>query len=218
MSDFLEEVKEDLKIEKWMTLWKKHQNNLIGGLVLSFLVGGGIVYWNHHTQTQNENWSQLYEQGSALAREGKVEEAISILGQLHKAGKGYSGLSDLAKVAILQANPSDDDFSKNREAAYTSLMENSKAETSFRELATLLKAWNQLDQSVEKDVLEKLTFIGDSTSIWRALAAEVLGLNALKSAEPQKARELFEKVKKDPMASQELQARVSAILNRIPTS
>ena len=218
MSDFLEEVREDLKIEKWVTFWKKHQNTLIGGIILAFLVGGGIIYWNHHTQTQNESWSELYEQGAVLAREGKVKEALSILDQLHTAGKGYSGLSDLAKAAILQSDPSGENTLAKREEIYTSLMENGKAETSFRELATLLKAWTQLDQGIEKDTFEKLSFIGESESIWRFLALEALGLNALKSAEPQKAREFFEKILKHRFSSPELRARASAVLSRIPTT
>ena len=209
----LNKLKIKLKKEKWSLAFKQTQVIIIIIIILLILTGISTIYLLYKQEVQNKYYSNLYEKSTFFIKEKKIKEYLSTIKELQEEANKYTTLSNLITVSIIQNNLYINKSTTKKDTAYDLLINSSQKEPSFKELAIILKAWSMIEQKLNKDITKKLISIKKSKSIWRSLAGEILGLNAIKLGNIKKAKEIFKKILKDHTSSKKTKYRISIILN-----
>lgn len=141
MSDFMQEVQEDLRRQKMHDFWKENQNWIIGGILLAIVSTGTMAWWRTYSYNKDMQATAQFLQVSAkndaaaletyaatadkdhaiLARlqaaelelqKGKTEEAVKMFDAIAATRMGDSDLRDLAKIYALQQRLDTEDADK----------------------------------------------------------------------------------------------------------
>ncbi len=207
MSDLLDEIKEDLKYERYAQLWQRY-----GGLFISFLVvivvGTGLSVWyqNHLQTISGLNGSKLYMANEYL-KNGDKREATKIYGEILKdSPASIAALTELNEIYLKIDNFNKAaDKSKSWPELLASLKKvqgNTAYPKEYQQLASVIYVTLLLDKNnpsvpdQDKEIISYLNDLSKNSSIWHDTAKEYLGFyyfsqNKLKDSE-KIFKELFE--------------------------
>ena len=97
---------------------------------------------------------------------------------------------------------------------YLTLSENQNLDIVYRDLATILGAFAELETNTQSTVLiERANLLATGTSSLRFSAKEVAALKAFMDGNKQKAHTYYEEISKEAAAPQELRNRAQDMLN-----
>lgn len=206
--NFLQEVDEEVRVEKALKFWHTYQNHIIGGIVGIAIVYGGYMYWRHwNHQSQLEISQQLMNMMTSY-KEGKDEEAELIFEKI-KDKKGYGALAQLLK-ATHQGTVLD----KPDEAVkiYRDLSTESSQDKKFRDLAEILEALHSMDTQKLDETTKILEKVGkESSNPWHGMAMELEAVAEIKKGNKEKGLELFNKLADDATVSDAVRVRAKAL-------
>ena len=176
MSDIFQEVDEEVRRDKAVEFWTKHQNKLLAVALLIVLATGGYRFWQYRQAKAAEAAGAAFQNALRLDGEGKSDEAQAALGALQKASpRGYAALSRFVDAALaLKKDP------KAGAAAYDALAADSSLDPLLRDTAKLRAALARLDSGetdAAKSALEQLSASGPYRNTAR-LALASLALSA----------------------------------------
>lgn len=193
--EFLEEVQNDIRQEKYMRIWEQY------GKIISSAVTGVIVLvaaftlWQNYSHKKQLELSDKFLHAQNYMYQGKFDEAVAIFDSMGTSNtKVYGYLRDFQKAAILLASS---DAEKHAQATkiYEEAMANSSLPQSIRDLARLLfaKVGIAAGKTVEdtRKVLEPLLVEGQS---WRFFALEMISEMQFKAGEIEKSLEGFAEI------------------------
>ena len=78
MSDVFQEVDEELREEKYKSIWRKFRYYVIGGLILFILVIAANAFWKDYNLKEINDRSEKFFTAIEMAQEDKVN-AITLL-------------------------------------------------------------------------------------------------------------------------------------------
>lgn len=208
MSDIFREVDEDVRRERAIQFWKKHQNTLIGIAVLIVLATAGWRGYQYWRQTQAQASSAAYDAAFEQAAAGKFTEARAAFDKLAQTGtEGYRTLSKLqAPAAAGRADP----------AAGVKAYDAAAADPSigglFQDVAKLRAALLLVDTADPKTSRARFEPLAASTAPFRHTAREMLALLAMKADNVADANRWITTMLVDPATPADLRARAQGYL------
>jgi hypothetical protein len=102
MSDIFQEVDEEVRRDKAVEFWTKHQNSLLAVALVIVLATGGYRFWQYRQAQVAQAAGAAFQNALKLDVDGKPDEAKAALAKLQAdAPKGYSALSRLVEAGLL---------------------------------------------------------------------------------------------------------------------
>jgi hypothetical protein len=201
MSEFMEEVNEDLRRQQLEQFWKENGAWIIGGVFLAVIFTAGLTWWRSYTHTHNmQETAQLIE----IINESDVEKLASFA---DRTDKHHAVIARLAAAAV---------YAKRKEpekavAIYTSIQNTTGVDRTYRELARLLSVGQRLETgdpaALHKD-LKELTEKGDT---WRFSALELEALLYARERKLKEAAGALAEIISDSSAPQDVRMRASTL-------
>jgi hypothetical protein len=206
MSELIEDIKEDIKREDLLRLWRQYGNWLIMAIVAFVLGTSGFFYWQHRQEEKKRAQAQAFEVVLQGLDSHSKEASLKLLQDFSQsASGGYKMMAEFMAAG----------FSAQRVDALKKLSQESKQEKTFKDMALILSALNQLDGPDPREVLETLSVFEASASPFRPLAQELRAHAYLRGGESQKAFEIFKALAQDQLATEAIQNRSEAMIHFI---
>jgi len=195
--EFLEEVENDIRKEKLLQLWKQYGKQVMGGIVVIAILVSGYNLWSYYEKNKRIQMAEKLTTAQDLIGKGEVDKAQTILNSLAADSHTiYQPLALFQKAGLLVQLGQ-----KPEEALqiYQQLSTNTKIDSLWRSLATLLGVMVSIDQPKMKvdDLLNQLVPLTTDQNPWRYLANEIKGVLLHRKGEHAQAAQLFAKLVQD---------------------
>lgn len=192
--EFMQEVENDIRNEKYMNLWNRY-GKFITGVVTVGLVGLiGYNLWSQYDLRQRNKASDILIGAQNFAMQNRQGEALSALKNLHGAVAPYGILTKINEAGILGSG----DVSQREQALkiYQGILQSKGIEKIWYDLALYQKVALQSEQSGVNfdDLLKELETIDLEHSPLAALALELKGILLLQKGDKTQAGEIFIKL------------------------
>lgn len=187
MSDIFHEVDEEVQRERIAKLWKRYQTPLI--IAAAFVVAGtgAWTYYDNQRLKTAEAANVRFEAASALAREGKKEEAVAAFEAMAKdAPKGYQTLARMRAADLLAGS----DRAKAM-AAYDAVADDKGVDKLSQETARLRAALLALEAGDTQQIELRVGSLAAPGAPFRFSAQEWLALDALETGDYDEADRVF---------------------------
>ncbi|MGE0251785.1 MAG: tetratricopeptide repeat protein [Dongiaceae bacterium] len=190
MTDILDEIEEDLQRERWVKLWQKYGNWVIGAALAAVLITAGSVGVERYRQYQRGQDAEKLATATRYIDITRFEEALPVLNRL--AGEGTGGYAALAGFKAAALKLEQKDF-KGAIEAYEAIAANRRVDSLYRDLAAIYSAGRQVqtgkyDAAVLNTKLMPLTGEGRP---FRFAAMEIQGAIALDQGHRDAAKSIF---------------------------
>ena len=173
MSDIFQEVDEEVRRDKALEFWKKHQNLVIAAVALIVLATAGYRFYENRKIAAEQAAGAAFQQALALDRDGKGADAQTALAALAAdAPHGYQTLARLAGAAS-RARP----IPKGALAVYDALAADRSIGPLFQDAAKLRGALLRLDQGDVAAAKPAFEALAAPTGAYRHTARLALGVD-----------------------------------------
>jgi hypothetical protein len=212
VADFLDELQEEMREEKYAKLWKAYGPFVFLGVFFVLLGTGLYVGWKSYRDHVYQFEGTHYQQALDLLKAGKRTEALALFKQLEATSEGYGFLAQLRQLA-LQADaflkaPSEE-YLKLVKQEVEAVMKNRKTDGALTGLLTthlcLLELQTSLSDSSLQQRLERLI---TPHNPWKGLGLEITLLQALQQQDVQRAETVLSTLMASRDVSSSLQTRV----------
>jgi len=209
MDNFIEEVDEELKHERYAELWRKYGIFAASAVLLVVIAVAGSMGWRQYQFNSRIESGLDYVNAVDLAAAGKSADALAALQALGKDGAaGYRELARFQEAAVLAR--------QGNEAAaaqiYDAIAKDDSADTVFLNLALILYALNVADRAGPKALADRLKPLTDEASPWRFSALEITALLHRRRGDVSAAKSVYRKLADDDRAPPRLRARAAEFL------
>lgn len=224
--EFLEEVENDIRQEKYMQLWQKY------GKLASSVVTTGIIIlcvytlWSTYQDKQQLKNADYYITAQQHIAQGQFSKALSILKAIEPGGmfsssqaKTYPHLARFTQAALLQ-EPGDQHNINQAIALYDELSQDRSFDPVWQSIATLQSVRLQFQQTPEKatELLTKIEPLTQDGQAFQALALEQKGLMLQHVGKTTDAAEVFVKLVQMKEAPEGVSMRAQIMVQQLGTS
>lgn len=222
-NEFLEDIENDIRMEKYDLLWKKYHKVIIACGIL--ILGAIAVYglWQRYENTQYDKSSMHFLQAQGMASQGRFSDAASLMGAItSNAPKNYKLLAQFSQAQFLLQT----DLPQNHEQAldiYKKLFQNKKVPPYMRQVAVILYTHVKLDKNktISADeredllkLLKKVCKEAHKEGI-ALLAQELRAILYYQNQDFKKARKICNKISDNAHAPAAMRTRVSILIQAI---
>lgn len=204
--ELLREVDEELKEENAKKLIRKITPWLTCIVIVALLCAGGYEWVKYRQMQQAMKDEGRLVQALTLMEKGQTEQAATALQDMRKtAGKGYAVIAGFYYAdLLLNENKINDAL-----MVLTELIDNQETPAPMKNLALFTKISIAVDQpDADYPVLEQaLKPLLAEKSVWSAQACELGAVIALKTDNPDKAKDYLKQIIASPEASTVLRQR-----------
>jgi hypothetical protein len=209
VSDFLQEIKEDVQREQLHALWKRYGYLAILTAILVVLVTAISIWWNNTQIQQQQQAGNSFYKAVTQEHTNPSDAAASFEAIKQQNAKGFSALAGLREAQIfVKAGQTDKAL-----LIYKAVADNSKNDRALRDLAAI-HAVNIRMNSGKADASDDaiLQNLAAEKSPWRYSAVELQGLRALSQNNKQAAKEYFTLLSKDTHTPTDVRNRAEQVL------
>lgn len=204
------EIEEDLREERYATLWRRYGILVIGAAVALVLGVAGFEVWKGMQRSELQAASDRYLAAAAEAAADPAE-ARQAFGDLAFDGPGgYAFVGALREAAALRRSGD----TPGAVAIYDRLATTAD-DRLHADLARLLGVLAELeDPTASADpaaLAERLAPLAEADAPWRQTARELLAYLALRTGEAERARTLFTALAEDATAPASLRTRAARV-------
>ena len=205
MTDFIQEVDEDLRREHYKRLWDKYGKFAVAAAVaLVLAIAGTVAYRDWQKSRRAEDTRKLIEAVELSTTDQKL--GPDALASLAKSASG--GVGTLARLhqaaALIRAN----ETAKAIEV-YDQVAADGSVDPIFRDLAVLLASQHRADGPEAPAAALKLAPLTQDTNPWRHPALELTAAIALSQGDKSRARDIFRRLADDATASAAIRGRAA---------
>jgi hypothetical protein len=217
VADIFDEVQEDLRAERAKRLLNRYGGLLAGLALLAVLAVAGLQGWRWWQDRAATAAAQGYLSAARAASEPGTDAAAAVAGRFAavaaEAPPGYRTLARL-RAAALRAEAGDQDAAL---AEWDAISRDGSADAPFRDLAAVLWGARALekDDAAAAAVEARMAPLAEGSGPFRASAAEVRALAALKRGETDAARRAFRALANDGAAPEGVRDRAGRLLSGI---
>lgn len=212
--NLLREIQEDLRREKFETLWKRYGSWLIGAAIAMVLAVAAYQAWQAWEKNRREARSAEFIAAESLAQSDPAAATDAFAALAETGSGGYAVLAGFREAALL----ADQRRREDAAAAYERIAAGD-SEPLYRDLATLRAVALRLDGDgtpADLDSLaERLVRLSEDANPWRYTARELGAALALRRGDVDRARALFAKLQADIETPQGIRARAAEMLARL---
>ena len=214
MSDVFQEVDEELREEKYKSIWRKFRYYLIGGLIL-FILGIAVnAFWKDYNLKEINERSERFFTAIEMAQEDKVN-AITLLEEFanqEEKNSEYNAL--IARFTEAAIRRSEKDFN-GALVIYQSLEENNVSNF-YEDYAKLSSVEMLIALNNKKDAKLILDDLISNTSDLKYIAMEYMGYLEIDEGNFSKARTIFTNIADDALSSVNMKNRSKEVLSILP--
>ncbi|MBL9029170.1 MAG: tetratricopeptide repeat protein [Caedimonas sp.] len=210
MSDLIEEIKEDVRLDQLIKFFRKYANHIIGVALVGIIFSAGYAFWQHSKEKQQRVTASAFDEALQLSLEGHSREAMELLTTLEKNASGGYAILAVFRRAMLGSTSSEDKIK-----LYRDIMENSGIEPKFRELATVLWGYEGIDSEDVTQLQQKLEPVAQSRSPWMNSAQELLALLDIRKGEIKAAAQRLHNLSNDENVISGVRTRAFALLEQL---
>lgn len=217
MADIFDEVEEDLRAERAKRLLNRYGGLLVGAALLAVLAVAGVQGWRWWQDRAAMAAAEGYLAAARSASEPGMDAAAAagrFAAVAAEAPAGYRVLARL-RAAALRAEAGERDAAL---AEWDAVSRDGAADAPFRDLAAVLWGMHTLekdDAAAAQAVEARMAPLAEGSGPFRASAAEVRALAALKRGETEAARRGFGALANDGTAPQGVRDRAGRVLSGI---
>jgi hypothetical protein len=207
--EFIREVDEAVRQDRWLQLWKEYGVYLIGGALAIVLGTAAGVGWRTYQHNQRLEEARRYAAAEALLRQDHPAEAgKAFLALAKNADSGYGIIARL-RAAEAQAKAGE---AKGAEQALSSLSKDGQAAPEYRQLGDLLAVQRDFDAADPATLTGRLAGLTEAGAPWRYSALELEALAQLRAGQTDAARHTLGDLVQDPGTPPDLSRRASELL------
>ena len=208
MADFIEEVDEDLRHERYKRLWDKYGKFVIAALIAVVLGVAGTVAWRDWQKSRRVEETRKVAEAVQLTRtDPKLGvDALASLGRSASAG-----VATLARLQEAAAAARQGDTARAIEV-YDRIAADGSVDPLFRDLAVLLAAQFRADGPEAASAALKLAPLTQESNPWRHQALELTAVIALGQGDRARARDIFRRLADDPTAPTGIRGRAAEMV------
>lgn len=207
VSDILREVDEELRREKFETLWRRYGAYAFGLAAVIVLAVAANVIWQHFSDNRRADRARQYEAALQLVARGD-SAASAALQDLAGGGDGYAALARLHEAA-LKARAGD---AAGAVAIYEQVAADGAVDEHLRQLAVILLALHTVDSAPPEQLTQRLQPLTDPSSPWRYSALELTALLALRAGDTAQAQQILTGLADDLNTPRALRQRATELL------
>ena len=214
MSDVFQEVDEELREEKYKSIWRKFRYYVIGGLIL-FILGIAVnAFWKDYNLKEINERSDRFFTAIEMAQEDKVN-AITLLEEFaNKEEKNSEYNALIARFTEAAIRRSEKDFNGALKI-YQSLEENNISNF-YEDYAKLSSVEMLIALNNKKDAKLILDDLISNTSDLKYIAMEYMGYLEIDEGNFSKARTIFTNIADDALSSVNMKNRSKEVLSILP--
>jgi hypothetical protein len=207
--EFLNEVENDIRQEKLLTLWRRYGKAVTAAIIGVVVTVTGYSLWQYYDYNVRLKLSEKLNAAQELIASGNTEKALSILEDLTtKDSETYGHLAAFQKAGLLLK---DGTSAQKAEAVdiFRRLAKNTKLDSLWRDLSTLLEIIACMDQPDYKngDLISRLDMLVKEDNPWRHLAREMKGVLLYKNGQLLPAAETFARLVQDNQTASGISVR-----------
>lgn len=211
-NEFIREVDEAVRQDRWLGLWKRYGPYLIGGALAIVLGTAAGVGWREYQASERREEARRFAAAVELMEAGRAAEAAEAFTTLaDNADRGYAVLARLRAAEALDRVG--DPAAKVR--LLETLAASDATETTFGDLARLLAAQERLDEADPDALAERLAGFTAPEHPWRYTALELLALAQMRAGETMAARETLTELVRASGTPANLMQRASELLSAL---
>ena len=210
--EFIREVDEAVRQDRWMHLWKRYGTYLVGAVLAIVLGTGAGVAWRSWQESQRQSEALRYAAAEQLLRQDQASEAAAAFRALaEEADSGYG------VVARLRAAEAEAAAGESTAAAATldHLAESDAARPVYRQLGDLLTLQRELDRADAGSLAGRVAGLTGPEAPWRHSALELEALAQLRAGDIDGARRTLDILLADPQTPANLSRRAAELMASI---
>lgn len=213
MADFIDEVNQELRQERFMNFWR-----LLGGYIISVSIAVvaitvAVVLWQGYQEKQRIKASEHYFAG--VAAKDRKDWAVAIEEFKKVAEENAPGVAAIAAMEEAQSLRMKGDLAA-ADARYVAIAADSSVEAGLRDLATLYAAQIRMDEGKDRATIDALLApLVKKSSAFTASAKELMLYNALGANDVEAARTLATEISSDANAPSGVRVRAAALLGTL---
>lgn len=215
MSDFFQEVTEELRSDQLRELWRRFGKYVIGIAVAIVIVTIVNEVYSEYRTTNLEAVAERYLAATDLIAADEQEAALLALSEIaDEDGGGFGILARLEEAGIYARSGE----TENAIAAYTEIAEDGGVPARFQQYAALTVALHLIRTNDFDDATAWLAPLMSDKSIWRIPATELYAFALFSRGDRAAAHDIYQGLLMDPLASENVKARVTdmvAITNSV---
>lgn len=219
MVDIFDEIAEDLRSERALTLLRRFGGLFIIAAVLALLGVAGDQLWLAYQTRQNNAaavkffglTSQIDALGASITNNQRIVNAQALTQLAASAPAGYRTLADL-RAAGLYTDAGQTDAA---EALWNDVSADDAADPLLRQLADLLWAQHAIGWAPDDAVAARLAPLTVPENTWHGLAQETQALLYLHEGKTDQAKALFSQIASDPSAPEGVRNRADGLLAQL---
>jgi hypothetical protein len=217
--DIFDEVSEDLRTERAITLARRYGGLLIVLLVLVLLGVGGKQAYSWYQGKQNDKAATAFialtgpidQAGPNLTNAQRQTDAKSLTDFAATAPEGYKTLANFRAAALYN----DAGQPAQAEALWIGIGDDTSTDLLLRDLANLLWAQHALGTAPDADVLARLKPLEATSNTYHGLAQETQALLYLHEGKTDLAKALFSQIASDPATPDGVRNRADGLLAKL---
>ncbi|MBJ85138.1 MAG: hypothetical protein CMJ11_00830 [Pelagibacterales bacterium] len=214
MSDVFQEVDEELREEKYKSIWRKFRYYVIGGLILFILGIAANAFWKDYNLKEINDRSERFFTAIEMAQEDKVN-AITLLEKFanqEERNSEYNAL--IARFTEAAIRRSEKDF--NGALLIYQSLEDNNISNFYEDYAKLSSVEMLIALNNKKDAKLILDDLISNTSDLKYIAMEYLGYLEIDEGNFSKARTIFTNIADEASSSVNMKNRSREVLSILP--
>ncbi|WP_439363275.1 tetratricopeptide repeat protein [Bradyrhizobium sp. DASA03005] len=212
MSEFFNEVDEEVRREQLKKLWDRYSIYFIALMVLVVAAVGGWRAYQYFEARKAAEAGAVFEKAVELSEQGKHEDAEKAFTEL--AAKAPSGYRTLARLRAAAEAASRDP--KAGAKMYDDIAADRSIGGEWQDLAKIRAAGLVLDSASYADMQQRLEASAAPKSTFRHSAREMLALSAWRNNDMTAARKWLEAIDGDGETPPGLRSRAEALQALLP--
>ena len=214
MADLVDEIKEDIRQEKYASLWKSLGNYVIGGAIAIIAITAGFVLLKNYNITQYEEHGNILYGAFSNESGNNIEIAVKEYSSLANKEKAvYSAIANMRKASLFVKE------GKNSEATgiYKDISEDETTPSEIKELSEIIYLQNAIEVNNDHSLLSRLQELAKGQGAFKHSAQELLAFSKLKAGEYKEAKKIFEDLSSDVKTPTRMRGRSEEMINAINT-
>jgi hypothetical protein len=210
--EFIREVDEAVRQDRWLKLWKQYGTYLIGAALAVVIGTAAGVGWRAWQESQRQAEAERYMAAIELLRQERPAEAAEALGAL--ARDSSSGYAVLARLQAAQALGEAGDTAGKLKMLHQ-ISEDSGTAALYRDLGELLAAQEAFGEAGSDNLSSRLAKLTAEHNPWRYSALELSALTQLREGNTEAARATLAMLVEDPRTPRDLGRRAAELLSAL---
>jgi hypothetical protein len=190
VSDIFREVDEEIRKERYATLWKKYGAYVIALAVALVLAVAGYQGWQQWQRSQALSASDSYNAAVTQLEQGNTEQGLQQLGEMaDPSGDGYALLAAFRQAELLAEQGATD-----QAVQIWNEIAGSGGSDPLRQLADVFAVMHQVDSGDPDQLAGRLQPLAAEGRPYRWTALELQATLAHKQGDDDQAVELFKQI------------------------